>query len=140
MGLIRFRRHVTTNSICQHLSFFFQCICNCFMESCMPLQRLKTAENIIIVQMSKCCCRPKFVNSKALGLSVSTTYRILRNDLDLLPYKIVLTQKLKQLDHRKHRDFADFALRPTSKWKRFFLRKSSSLTRFNFNLNGSVNK
>ena len=33
-----------------------------------------------------------------------------RKDLCLHPYKIVLTQELKPLDHRKRREFADFVL------------------------------
>jgi len=48
--------------------------------------------------------------SQQLGLSQTTTWRILRKDLGLHPYKIVLTQELKPLDHRKRREFADFAL------------------------------
>lgn len=48
--------------------------------------------------------------SQELHLSKTTTWRILRKDLGLHPYKIVLTQQLKPLDHRKRREFADWTL------------------------------
>lgn len=48
--------------------------------------------------------------SAALGLSRETTRRILRLDLGQHPYKMVLTQELKPLDHQMRREFADWAL------------------------------
>lgn len=48
--------------------------------------------------------------SAALGLSTTTTQRILRLDLGQHPYKMVLTQQLKPEDHRMRREFADWAL------------------------------
>jgi len=47
---------------------------------------------------------------KELGLSATSTWRILRRDLDLHPYKIQLTQELKVNDHRQRRVFADWVL------------------------------
>jgi len=49
-------------------------------------------------------------HSQELGLSVISTWRILRLDLDLHPYKIQLTQELKINDHRQRRVFADWDL------------------------------
>ena len=43
--------------------------------------------------------------SQALGISVTSLWRILRNDLGLHTYKIKLTQELKPLDHQKRRMF-----------------------------------
>jgi len=47
--------------------------------------------------------------SQELGLSTST-WRILRRDLGLHPYKIQLIQELKVNDHRQRRVFADWVL------------------------------
>ena len=47
--------------------------------------------------------------SQALGISVTSLWRILRKDLGLHPYKIKLTQELKPLDHQKRRTFVDWA-------------------------------
>ena len=43
-------------------------------------------------------------------LSQISTWRILRKDLGLHPYKIQMTQELKQNDHSLRRRFADWAL------------------------------
>jgi len=48
--------------------------------------------------------------SQELGLSATSTWRILRRDLGLHPYKIQLTQELKVNDHRQRRVFADWVL------------------------------
>ena len=45
--------------------------------------------------------------SRALGISVTSLWRILRNDLGLHPYKIKLKQELKQLDHLKRHMFVN---------------------------------
>lgn len=44
--------------------------------------------------------------SQQLGLSKSTTWRILRKDLALKPYKIQLVQELKLTNHSNRRRFA----------------------------------
>ena len=48
--------------------------------------------------------------SQELGLSATSTWRILRRDLALHSYKIQLTQELKVNDHRQCRVFADRVL------------------------------
>ncbi|KYM85303.1 hypothetical protein ALC53_04546 [Atta colombica] len=45
-----------------------------------------------------------------LGLSTTSTWRILRRDLGLHPYKIQLTQEFKVNDHRQRRVFANWVL------------------------------
>ena len=47
--------------------------------------------------------------SQALGISVTSLWRISRNYLGLHPYKIKLTQKLKPLDHQKCCIFVNWA-------------------------------
>lgn len=47
--------------------------------------------------------------SQEFGLSKSTTWRILRKDLGLHPYKVQLTQELQPQDHETRRVFADWA-------------------------------
>ena len=44
-----------------------------------------------------------FKRSQELGISLTTTWRILQKDLGFHPYKIVLTQELKPNDHRLRR-------------------------------------
>ena len=48
--------------------------------------------------------------SQELGISQTSTWRILRLDLGLYPYKIQLTQELKPNDHSLRRNFADWVL------------------------------
>ncbi|XP_011860365.1 PREDICTED: uncharacterized protein LOC105557670 [Vollenhovia emeryi] len=48
--------------------------------------------------------------SAELGIARESTRLILRLDLGLHPYKIVLTQELKPDDHRQRREFANWAL------------------------------
>ena len=47
--------------------------------------------------------------SQALGISVTSLWRILWNDLGLHTYKIELTQELKRLDYQKRRMFVNWA-------------------------------
>ena len=47
--------------------------------------------------------------SQALGISVTSLWRSLRNDLGLHPYKIQLTEELKPLDLQNHRMFMNRA-------------------------------
>lgn len=48
--------------------------------------------------------------AQELGLSSTSTWRILHKDLGLHPYKVQLTQELKPNDHRQRRAFAEWAL------------------------------
>ena len=47
--------------------------------------------------------------SQALSISMTSLWRISRNDLDLRSYKIKLTQELKPLDHQKRCMFVNWA-------------------------------
>lgn len=77
--------------------------------------------------------------SQELGLSYSTTWRILRLDVGLHPYKIVLTQQLKPQDHLLHREFADWALEQLANDPDFG-QKIIFSDEAHFWLNGYVNK
>lgn len=72
----------------------------------------RSAENIAAVRDSVHENPRQSIPRRAqeLGLSQTTTWRILRRDLGLHPYKIQLTQELKVNDHRQRRVFADWAL------------------------------
>ena len=48
--------------------------------------------------------------SQGVGLSATSTWRIMRKDLGLFPYKIQLAQELKPEDHESRRTFADWVL------------------------------
>ena len=72
----------------------------------------RSAENIAAVRQSV-QDNPRLSiprRSQQLGLSSTSTWRILRLDLGLHPYKIQLTQELKITDHRQRREFADWVL------------------------------
>lgn len=77
--------------------------------------------------------------SQELGLSTMTTWRILRLDLGLHPYKMVLAQELKPTDHRLRREFADWALESMENDPDFH-RKIIFSDEAHFWLNGFVNK
>lgn len=77
--------------------------------------------------------------SQELHLSQTTTWRILRKDLGLHPYKIVLTQELKPLDHQKRRLFADWTLEQLEVDPNF-AKKIIFSDEAHFWLNGFVNK
>ena len=64
--------------------------------------------------------------TQELGLSQTTTWRILRRDLGLHPYKIQLTQELKVNDHIQQRVFTKLALEQLAQLTLIFIEKSSS--------------
>jgi len=69
-----------------------------------PVRRrnARSAENIAAVRESvRKNSRSISRRSQEFGLSATSTWRILRRDLGLHPYKIQLTQKLKVNDHRQ---------------------------------------
>lgn len=109
----------------------------------VPIRRrtARSNENIAAVQASVAEDRNLSIprRSQELGLSQTTTWRILRKDLGLHPYKIVLTQELKPLDHRKRREFADFALEQLENDNDFF-KKIIFSDEAHFHLSGAVNK
>jgi len=77
--------------------------------------------------------------SQELGLCPSTTWKILRKDLGLHPYKIQLVQELKPRDHYMRRSFADWALEQLATDPLFY-RKILFSDEAHFWLNGFVNK
>lgn len=101
----------------------------------------RNQENIDAVSASVTEDANRSINrrSQELGLSRMTTWRILRKDLGLHPYKIVLTQELKPLDHHKRRVFANWALEHLEIDHDFF-KKIIFSDEAHFWLNGFVNK
>lgn len=77
--------------------------------------------------------------AQELGLSQTSTWRILRRDLGLHPYKIQLTQELKVNDHRQRRSFGDWALERLEEDPNFG-RKIIFSDEAHFWMNGYVNK
>ena len=74
--------------------------------------------------------------SQALGISVTSLWRILRNDLGLLPYKIKL---MKPLDHQKSHMFLNWAEQQLENDSDFY-RKIVYSDEAHIWLNGFVNK
>ena len=77
--------------------------------------------------------------SQELGISQTSTWRILRKDLGLHPYKIQLTQELKPNDHSLRRRFADWVLEQLEVDANFG-KKIIFSDEAHFWLNGFVNK
>lgn len=74
--------------------------------------------------------------SQQLGISRSTTWRILHKDLALKAYKVELVQELKPADHSQRRNFADFIIEHGAE----FAEKIIFSDEAHFHLNGYVNK
>ena len=77
--------------------------------------------------------------SQAWGISVTSLWRILRNNLGPHPYKIKLMQELKPLDHQKRRMFVNWADQQLENGS-YFYRKIVFSHKTHFWLNGFVNK
>lgn len=77
--------------------------------------------------------------SQHLGISQTTAWRILKNDLWLKAYKIQLTHELKPTDHMQRREFVEWVLENKSIDKDF-LKKIIFSDEAHFHLNGYVNK
>jgi len=77
--------------------------------------------------------------SQELGLSATSTWRILRRNLGLHPYKIQLTQEFKINDHRQRRVFADWVLEQL-KVNPNFAKQIIFSDEAHFWMNGYVNK
>jgi len=73
-------------------------------------RRNARSENIAAVRVRENPRRSISRRSQELGLSVTSTWQILRWDLSLHPYKIQLIQELKVNDHRQRHVFADWVL------------------------------
>jgi len=80
----------------------------------IPVRRrhARSAENIAAVRESVWENPKRSISrrSQELGLSATSTWRILHRDLGLHPYKIQLIKELKVNDHRQRRVFADWVL------------------------------
>ena len=76
--------------------------------------------------------------SPALGISVTSLWRILRNDLGLHAYKIKLTQELKPLAQKRHMlvNWAEQQLESNSDFFFFFIFNDEAY----FFLNSFINK
>ena len=77
--------------------------------------------------------------AQALGLSQTSTWRILHRDLGLHAYKIKLTQELNDNDHRQCRLFADWSSEHLEEDPNFG-RKIIFIAESHFWMNGYVNK
>lgn len=101
----------------------------------------RSAENIAAVRESVQENPKQSINRRAqeLGLSSTSTWRILRRDLKLHPYKIQLTQELKPNDHRQRLTFANWALGQLEQDPAFG-RNIMFSDEAHFWLNGFVNK
>ena len=101
----------------------------------------RSVENIAAVQASVEESANVSITRRAqsLGLSRMTTWRIMRLDLGLHPYKMVLAQELKPNDHRLRREFANWALESIENDPDFH-RKIIFSDEAHFWLNGFVNK
>jgi len=78
----------------------------------ISVRHRRSAENIAAVRESVRENPRRSISrrSQELGLSATSTWRILRRDLDLHSYKIQLIQELKVNDHRQRHVFADWVL------------------------------
>ena len=78
-----------------------------------PVRRRNARSDENIVAVRECVSEDSNVSiprrAQELRLSHNSTWRILRKDLGLFPYKIQLIQKLKPNDHFQRRQFADWA-------------------------------
>jgi hypothetical protein len=76
------------------------------------LRRVRTEENIVAVSASVTDDRELSIRRRAqqLGLCYSTTWKILRKDLGVKPFKIQLVQVLKPNDLPQRRIFGEWAL------------------------------
>jgi len=101
----------------------------------------RSAENIAAVQRSVEEDPNQSIprRSQELGISSTSLWRILRKDLGLHPYKIVLTQELKPHDHQMRRKFSNWSNDQFEKDPNFH-RKIILSDETYFRINGFVNK
>lgn len=101
----------------------------------------RSTENIAAVSDSVSESPSTSVRHRAqeLGLSRSSTHRILRIDLHLHPYKVQLRQQLRVGDHQQRRTFAAWALNQLDEDGQFF-KKIIFSDEAHFHLEGYVNK
>lgn len=66
------------------------------------------------------CQSVKIVDFTTIATTGTLTLRILRQDLGLIHYKVVLAQDLKPNDHRLRQEFADWALKHSERYPVIF--------------------
>lgn len=105
------------------------------------VRNVRNAENVEAVRQSVRDNPKLSVRRRAqqLDLTYGSTWRIVRKDLGLHPYKIQLVQELKQHDHRFRRGFAAWALEQLTE-DPFFHRTVMFSDEAHFWFNGYVNK
>lgn len=105
------------------------------------IRRVRTEENIAAVSASVFDDREMSIRrrSQQLGLCYSTTWKILRKDLCVKPYKIQLVQELKPHDLPQRLTFGEWALAKLEEDPLFY-RKIVFSDEAHFWLNGYVNK
>lgn len=105
------------------------------------IHRVRTEENIAAVSASVAEDREMSIRrrSQQLGLCYSTTWKILRKDLGVKPYKIQLVQELKPNDLPQRRIFGEWALEQLAE-NPLFYRKIVFSDEAHFWLNGFVSK
>jgi len=111
------------------------------VQDITPTIRVRVAhstENIAAVHESV-FHDPQILISQQLGISRTTTWRILKDELNLFPYKIQLTQELKATDHEQRRKFTDLLL-AKNEIDNDFSRKFIFSDEANFNIKGYVNR
>lgn len=101
----------------------------------------RSVENIAAVRDSVAESRTVSVRrrSQRLGLSNTSTWRIMSKDLHLRAYKIQLVQELKPADHSLRRTFADWILESQAGDAQF-CKKIIFSDEAHFHLSGYVNK
>ncbi|XP_075157741.1 uncharacterized protein LOC142231007 [Haematobia irritans] len=105
------------------------------------MRTVRTEENIASVSESVAEDREMSIRrrSQQLGLCYSTTWKILRKDLGVKPYKIQLVQELKPNDLPQRRIFSEWALEKLAE-NPLFYRQILFSDEAHFWLNGYVNK
>ena len=103
------------------------------------IHRVRTEENIAAVSASVVKDREMSIRrrSQQLGLCYSTTWKILRKNLGVKPYKIQLVQELKPNDLPQRRVFLEWALEQLAE-NPLFYRKIVFSDEAHFWLNGYV--
>ena len=77
--------------------------------------------------------------SQEVGISVSSTYKIMKKNLSLIPYKIRVVQQLLPPDYLKRKNFAAWFIRQCQ-FDSDFLHRILYSDKAHFHLNGCVNK
>ena len=100
---------------------------------------VRTPENIEVVRnaVEQSPCRSAVRHVQALRVSDTTVRRILHQDLNFHPYKLMFVQELKQQDFARRKTFAETMLQMFEEDPELVILTSDKA---HFHLNGSVNK